>query len=97
MASYKDHKVLRFTSSGHFLGVAAGADLPEGDVGSDADEAEAAVLRKRSRRGRPTISSPSGLAFADDGSLWVASYATGSVGRFNSSYGGGRTFWRVTG
>ena len=95
VASYKDHKVLRFTSTGQFLGVAAGAELPMGEETSGAG-GPPPPSPKRSRRGRPTISSPSGLAFAEDGSLWVASYATGSVGRFNSSYGGGRTFWRVT-
>ena len=97
VASYKDNKVLRFTNDGQFLGVAAGADMSSsaagGGVGSDSGE------RRRSggggRRAR-AISSPSGLAFADDGTLWVASYATGAVTRFNSSYGGGRTFWRVT-
>ena len=85
VASYKDNKVLRFTSDGHFLGVAAGSD--RGDA-----TATAGQRRSRAR----SISSPSGLAFADDGTLWVASYATGAVTRFNSSYNGGRTFWRVT-
>ena len=92
VASYKDSKVLRFSSNGQFLGVAAGSELANTD---DAQFGEV-VGGSRRRRGKPTISSPSGLAFAEDGTLWVASYATGSVGRFNSSYGGGRTFWRVT-
>lgn len=86
--------MLRFTSDGRFLGVAAGADIdvaPAGSVGV----APAKPRKGGSRRAR-TIASPSGLAFADDGTLWVASYATGAVTRFNSSYGGGRTFWRVT-
>ena len=90
IASYKDNKVLRFSSDGQFLGVAAGSEL--GDTGG--------IDGERPRKGKRarTISSPSGLAFADDGTLWVASYATGAVTRFNSSgYGGrGRSFWRVT-
>lgn len=91
VASYKDNRVMRFTSAGQFLGVAAGSgSAGEGDAGSDG-------RRKRSSRRARTISSPSGLAFAEDGTLWVASYTTGAVTRFNSSgYGGGRTFWRVT-
>ena len=74
--------MLRFDSStGAFLGVAAGAERMSGS--------------KRVPK-RATITSPSGVAFADDGTLWVASYATGAVTRFNGTSGGGRTFWRVT-
>ena len=91
VASYKDNRVLRFTSGGDFLGVAAGG----GTTGED-DGAEAARRRRLGKAA--TINSPSGLAFAEDGTLWVASYTTGAVTRFNSTYGGGgsRTFWRVT-
>jgi len=86
VSSYKDSKVLRFTSDGNFVGVAAGA-APSGDD---------ATTRAAKRGGRArTISSPSGLAFAEDGTLWVASYATGAVTRFNASGGLGRTFWRI--
>ena len=35
-----------------------------------------------------------GLAFAEDGTLWVASYPTGAITRFNNSAATGRT-WRV--
>ena len=87
VASYKDNQVLRFTSDGQFVGVAAGAEKGSADGGHS--------QRRSSKRAR-TISSPSGLAFAEDGTLWVASYTTGAVTRFNSSYGGGRTYWRVT-
>ena len=90
VSSYRDSKVLRFTSDGQFVGVAAGVESEH-----DAARAGGATAARGSRRAR-TISSPSGLAFADDGTLWVASYATGAVTRFNSSFGGGRTFWRVT-
>lgn len=83
VASYKDNKVLRFTAdTGHFLGVAAGT------------EHQRATKKKTPKKA--TITSPSGLAFADDGTLWVASYATGAVTRFNGSWSGGRTYWRVT-
>ena len=100
VASYKDNRVLRFSSDGHFLGVAAGGgpELPVDGV-DDAAEAAAATATPRPRRSKSaTINSPSGLAFAEDGTLWVASYTTGAVTRFNSSYsgGGGRSFWRVT-
>ena len=93
VASYKDNKVLRFTSEGRFLGVAAGAELTHAEAGGEATAATSSrtAVSKRAR----TISSPSGLAFADDGTLWVASYATGAVTRFNSSNFGGRV-WRVT-
>jgi DNA-binding beta-propeller fold protein YncE len=79
VASYKDNKVLKFAPSGRFVGVAAGAPREQ---------------KMRDSRGKKAISSPSGVAYADDGTLWVASYTTGAVMRFNSSGGGGRT-WRV--
>uniref|UniRef100_A0A7S3RT63 SMP-30/Gluconolactonase/LRE-like region domain-containing protein n=1 Tax=Emiliania huxleyi TaxID=2903 RepID=A0A7S3RT63_EMIHU len=93
VSSYRDDKVLRFTPGGAFVGVAAGADVsPDGEAGA----AQAELRARRQRRGA-TIRSPSGLSFdPHDGTLWVASYATGAVTRFNSSaWGGGRT-WRVT-
>lgn len=70
-------QVLRFSSEGQFIGVAAGVD--------------------KGKRGKKVISSPTGLTFdPHDGTLWVASYVSSTVVRFNSSYGGGRTYWRVT-
>ena len=80
VSSYKDHRVLRFSAAGQFISVAAGAGV-EGHART---------------KGRTSISSPSGLAFAEDGTLWVASYTTGAVTRFNNTAGGARTFWRVT-
>jgi streptogramin lyase len=87
VSSYKDSRVLRFSSGGQFVGVAAGTGVLDG--------AGPTTARRRRKRGN-TISSPSGLTFADDGTLWVASYTTGAVTRFNSSYGGGGRTWRVT-
>ena len=82
VASYKDSKVLRFTPHGQFVGVAAGAD---------------GLRQQRQSPGRgKSIASPTGLAFAEDGTLWVTSYTTGAVTRFNNSAVGGRTFWKVT-
>ena len=79
VASYKDHKVLQFQPSGKFVGIAAGVQREQAT---------------RAARGKKSISSPSGVAYADDGSLWVASYTTGAVMRFNSSGVRGRS-WRV--
>lgn len=85
IASYRTNQVLRFSPEGQFVGVAAGS--------------EASTAGQRQPRGRrATLASPSGLAFDDDGTLWVASYATGAVTRFNGTSLGsvsGRT-WRVT-
>ena len=69
----------------------------ESKIGASAKAAAQAELRARRQRRGATIRSPSGLSFdPHDGTLWVASYATGAVTRFNSSaWGGGRT-WRVT-
>lgn len=72
--------MLRFSADGQFVGVAAGS---------------AAAQRKQLGE-RKTISSPTGLSFGPDGTLWVASYSVGSVTRFNNSASGGRSYWRVT-
>ncbi len=69
---------------------------PEGQfVGVAAGSAERQRLG-----GRAAIASPTGLAFAGDGTMWVASYTSGTVTRFNSSGMAGRasarTWWRVT-
>ena len=79
VSSYKDHKVLRFSPLGQFIGVAAGAPMEQ--------------QRKLGDPNAP-IRNPSGLAFAEDGTLWVASYPTGAITRFNNSAATGRT-WRV--
>lgn len=78
-ASYKDNRVLRFSPNGQFVGIAAGTPIEQ--------------QRQRGDR-KAAIRSPSGVAFAEDGTLWVASYATGAITRFNSSGANVRT-WRV--
>jgi len=79
VSSYRDHQVLRFSSNGQFVGVAAGAPLEQ--------------ARQRGDR-KAAIRNPSAVAFAEDGTLWVASYPTGAITRFNSSAASGRT-WKV--
>jgi streptogramin lyase len=85
VSSYKSNQVMRFSAEGQFVGVAAGSG-----AGS------AGAAGRQTRAPRRTISSPTGLSFGGDGTLWVASYTVGSVTRFNNSEAGGRTYWRVT-
>lgn len=70
VASYRGNCVHAFDAAGHYLGVAAGRS----------------GLAREGRRARGMLIGPSGLAFSPaDGTLFVASYVTGRLTRFNHS------------
>ena len=78
---YSASQVLRFTTDGRFVGVAAGADTRRRAPGG----------RKVISSPSGVRFSP------HDATLWVASYTASTVIRFNASFGAGvRTYWKVT-